>query len=44
MKKLSEEEAVKRVAYEVSVSKLELMDDLQIQAGYEDGYYQVLTT
>ena len=44
MKKLSEEEAVKRVAYEVSVSKLELMDDLQIQAGYEDGFYQVLTT
>ncbi len=44
MKKVSEEEAIKRVAYEVSVSKLELLDDLQIQAGYEEGYYQMLTT
>ena len=44
MKKVSEEEAVKRVAYEVSVSKLELLDDLQLQTGYEDSYYQVLTT
>jgi len=44
MKKVSEEEAVKRVAYEVSVSKLELLDDLQIQAAYEDRYYQVITT
>ena len=44
MKKVNEEEAVKRVAYEVSVSKLELLDDLQLQAGYEDGYYQLLTT
>ena len=44
MKKVSEEEAVKRVAYEVSVSKLELLDDLQIQSDYEESYYQVLTT
>ena len=48
MKKVSEEEAVKRVAYEVSVSKLELLDDLHLQAGYEagyeDGYYSVLTS
>lgn len=28
MKKLSEEQAEKRVAYEVSVSKLELLDNL----------------
>ena len=44
MKKVSEEEAVKRVAYEVSVSKLELLDDLQIQGCYEEGYYQVVTS
>lgn len=44
MKKVSDEEAVKRVAYEVSVSKLELMDDLHLQAAYEEGYYQVLTS
>jgi len=48
MKKVSEEEAVKRVAYEVSVSKLELLDDLHLQAGYGAGYedvcYSVLTS
>ncbi len=44
MKKVSEEEAVKRVAYEVSVSKLELLDDLHLQTGYEEGYYQVVTS
>ena len=44
MKKVNEEEAVKRVAYEVSVSKLELLDDLHLQAGYEEGYYQVVTS
>ena len=44
MKKVNEEEAVKRVAYEVSVSKLELLDDLHLQVGYEEGYYQVVTS
>jgi primosomal replication protein N len=48
MKKVNEEEAVKRVAYEVSVSKLELLDDLHLQEGYgvtyEEGCYSVLTS
>ena len=48
MKKVNEEEAVKRVAYEVSVSKLELLDDLHLQGGYgvtyEEGCYSVLTS
>ena len=35
MKKISEDEAEKRVAYEVSVSKLELLE-----AEYEDGQIQ----
>lgn len=30
MKKISEEESEKRIAYEVSVSKLELMEDSSI--------------
>ena len=29
MKKLSEEQAEKRIAYEVSVSKLELLEELE---------------
>lgn len=44
MKKISEEEAVKRVAYEVSVSKLELLDDMHMQTAYEEGCYQVITS
>jgi len=44
MKKINEEEAVKRVAYEVSVSKLELLDDVHLQTAYEEGYYQVITS
>jgi single-stranded DNA-binding protein len=44
MKKINEEEAVKRVAYEVSVSKLELPDELAEQEGYDSCCYQVLTT
>ena len=48
MKKVNEEEAVKRVAYEVSVSKLELLDDLHLQEGYgvtyEEGCYSILTS
>lgn len=32
MKKLSEEEAEKRVAYEVSVSKLELVDEEELHS------------
>lgn len=40
MKKISEEEVVRRVAYEVSVSKLEVMDGIHYR---EDGLgiYQV---
>ena len=44
MKKISEEEAVKRVAYEVSVSKLELPDESVLSEGYEGCYYPLLTT
>ena len=44
MKKVSDEEAVKRVAYEVSVSKLELLDDLYMQPELGERTYQVLTT
>ena len=44
MKKISEEEAVKRVAYEVSVSKLELLDEMHLHTSYEEGYYQVVTS
>lgn len=47
MKKINEEEAVKRIAYEVSVSKLELLDELRGEMGMEEmDYveYQILTT
>ncbi len=50
MKKINEEEAMKRIAYEVSVSKLELLDDMhtahEISMGNEREMrtYQVLTT
>ena len=43
MKKINDEEAVKRVAYEVSVSKLELPDEVSLQDGYDNCYYQALT-
>jgi len=44
MKKINDEEAVKRVAYEVSVSKLELPDEVQMTDSYDSCYYQVLTS
>ena len=46
MKKISEEEVIRRVAYEVSVSKLELLDDEMQMHGREEnmGMYQVLPT
>ena len=44
MKKISEEEAVKRIAYEVSVSKLELLDELPIEMMSDEMDYQILTT
>ena len=45
MKKINEEEAVKRIAYEVSVSKLELLDEMHSNAVLEEGVeYQILTT
>ncbi len=44
MKKINEEEAVKRVAYEVSVSKLELLDELQIVSETEDMVYSALSS
>ena len=47
MKKINEEEAVKRIAYEVSVSKLELLDELRGEMGMEEmeyPEYQILTT
>jgi len=44
MKKINEDEAVKRVAYEVSVSKLELLDELHSSAMEEGAEYQILTT
>jgi len=44
MKKINDEEAVKRIAYEVSVSKLELLDEMHANVIMEDTEYQVLTT
>ena len=46
MKKISEEEVVRRVAYEVSVSKLEVIDDeMHIRDREENvGMYQVIPT
>jgi len=44
MKKINDEEAVKRIAYEVSVSKLELLDEMHANVIMEDSEYQVLTT
>ena len=44
MKKINEEEAVKRIAYEVSVSKLELLDELHGEMEMEELEYQILTT
>ena len=44
MKKINEEEVEKRVAYEVSVSKLELMDEIHVNAVAEESVYQTLTT
>ena len=40
MKKVNEEEAEKRIAYEVSVSKLELMND-DFEHNREDEYYEM---
>ena len=44
MKKINEEEAEKRVAYEVSVSKLELLDEIHVNAVAEESVYHTLTT
>ena len=46
MKKISEEEVIRRVAYEVSVSKLEVIDDeMHIRDREENvGMYQVIPT
>ena len=44
MKKLSEEEVIRRVAYEVSVSKLELVDDMRTDLMEEHPVFRVLTT
>ena len=56
MKKINEEQAMKRIAYEVSVSKLELLDDMHTAHTMHDfdnantenerelRTYQVLTT
>ena len=44
MKKISEEEVVRRVAYEVSVSKLELLDDEMHSREENVSMYQVLPT
>ena len=44
MKKLNEEEVIRRVAYEVSVSKLELVDDMQSFLTEERPVFRVLTT
>ena len=44
MKKISEEEVIRRVAYEVSVSKLEVIDEEMHVRAREDnmGMYQAL--
>ena len=44
MKKISEEEVIRRVAYEVSVSKLELVDDMRTDLMEEHPVFRVLTT
>ena len=45
MKKINEEEAVKRIAYEVSVSKLELLDEMHSNVILEEAAeYQMITT
>ena len=45
MKKISEDEVVRRVAYEVSVSKLELIDEnIQNQEETSGEVYQILPT
>ena len=44
MKKMNEEEVIRRVAYEVSVSKLELIDAMQSNVMEEQPTFRVLTT
>ena len=44
MKKISEDDVVRRVAYEVSVSKLELVDDVQMDLSESQPLFRVLTT
>ena len=44
MKKISDEEVMRRVAYEVSVSKLELLDEMQLPEENGKEVFHVLTT
>ena len=44
MKKMNEEEVIRRVAYEVSVSKLELVDAMHTNVVEEQPIFRVLPT